>query len=82
MQSVTVHISPATQKKLELLTSQTGESMQSILDKAVEVYRRQHFLERANTAFSALRDDPAAWQTEREERTAWDATLVDDLEEE
>ncbi len=56
--------------------------MQAILDEAVETYRRQCFLERANAAFAALRNDPNAWQEELEERAAWDITLTDDLEEE
>lgn len=82
MQSATIRISLATREKLRSLTSQTGESTQAILDKAVEAYRRQCFLERANAAFAALRNDPAAWQAEQEERAAWDVTLTDNLEEE
>ena len=82
MRSATVRISLATREKLRLLTSETGESMQAILDEAVEVYRRQAFLKRANTAFAILRNDPDAWKEEQEERAAWDAALNDDLEEE
>ena len=80
MQSATVRVSFATREKLRLLTSKTGESMQAILDKALEDYRRKYFLERANIAFAALRNDSIAWQAEQEERAVWDATLADDLE--
>ena len=80
MRSGTVRISLSTREKLRSLTSETGESMQAILDKAVEIYRRQHFLKRANAAFAALRDDPDAWQEEQEEREAWDVTVNDGLE--
>lgn len=82
MQSANIRISLETREKLRALTTQTGESMQSTLDKAVEAYRRQCFLERANAAFAALQSDPIAWQAEQEERAAWDVTLTDDLEEE
>lgn len=82
MQSTTIRVNMATREKLRSLTSQTGESMQTILDKAVESYRRQCFLERANAAFAALRNDTDEWQAEQEERAAWDVTLADDLEEE
>jgi predicted DNA-binding protein len=82
MSSATVRISLATREKLRSLTSETGETMQAILDEAVEVYRRQLFLKRANEAFAALRNDPNAWKEEQEERVAWDITLEDDLEEE
>ncbi len=81
MQSATVRISLAMRETLRLLSAQIGESMQSILDKAIETYRRQLFLERANAAFSALREDSEAWQAEQEERTAWDATLADGFQE-
>lgn len=51
--------------------------MPTILEKAVEEYRRARFLEEANQAYAALRADPEAWQAELEERAAWDATLAD-----
>jgi len=82
MRSATVRISLATREKLRSLTSETGESMQAILDEAVEAYRRQTFLKRANKAFAALRSDPDVWKEEQEERAAWDVALNDDLEEE
>jgi len=56
--------------------------MQEILDKAVELYRRQRFLEESNRAFEALRANTTAWEEEEAERKAWDATLADDLEKE
>jgi len=80
MQSATIRISPETRKKLRKLASQTGESMQATLDKAVEAYRRKCFLERTNAAFAALRRDADAWKAEQEERTAWDVTPTGDLE--
>ena len=52
--------------------------MQDILEKAVELYRRQRFLEQSNGAFEALRDHPKKWQAEQAEREAWDATIADD----
>jgi len=81
MPGTTVQISFATRETLRLLAAQTGESMQSILDKAIETHRRQLFLEHANAAFSALQEDSEAWQAEQEERAAWDATIADGLKE-
>ena len=78
MQSATVRVSLATREKLRSLTSETGVSMQAIIDEAVEAYRRQIFLERANAAFAVLRNDPSAWKEEQAERKAWDATLNED----
>ncbi len=80
MPSATVRISSTTQRMLRELAANTGESMQSLLDKAIEAYRRERFLDQANTAFAALRRDPKKWKAELEERNAWDATLGDDME--
>ncbi len=55
--------------------------MQDVLEKAVELYRRQRFLEASNRAFAALRTDPKKWRAERQEREEWSAAAADDLEE-
>lgn len=80
MPSVTVRISSTARKMLRELAANTGESMQSLLDKAIEAYRRECFLDQANEAFAALRRDPKKWKAEIEERNAWDATLAENVE--
>lgn len=75
MQSATVRISPTSHNILKELAASSGESMQVILDQAFEQYRRQVFLQKANQAYAALRNNPEAWQAELEEREAWDLTL-------
>lgn len=79
MPSTTVRISTEAKDALRRLSAQTGRKMQEIVGEAVELYRRQCFLEEANAAFAALRADPEAWAAEKEERAAWDATLSDRL---
>ena len=59
------------------MITESGETLQVVLDKAIESYYRQKFLEEANQAFAELRKDPEAWQAEMEERKAWDITLND-----
>ena len=54
--------------------------MQTVLNQALEHYRRQRFLEDTNKAFAALRSDPEAWQQEQQEREVWEQTLADDFE--
>jgi len=54
--------------------------MQAPLEKAVEAYRRQRFLEESNRAFEALRANPETWKAEQAECEAWDMTLADGLE--
>lgn len=78
--ATTVRIAPETHSKLKELAEHIGESMPTVLERAVEAYRRQQFLEEANRAYAALRTDPQAWAEELEERRAWDATLADGLD--
>jgi hypothetical protein len=79
MASATVRISLKAQEVMRHLSAQTGRKMQDILDEAVELYRRQLFLEKANAAFATLRMQPEAWAVEEEERASWDAALTDGL---
>ena len=80
MSSLNVRISSESHQTLRQLAALEGESMQGVLDKAVETYRRKRFLEQANAAFAALREDHQTWGEEQEERAAWDATLCDGLD--
>ena len=73
-------ISDPTREALRKLAERSGESMQALLDKAVEAYRRQRFLEESNRAFEALRANPQTWRIEQAEREAWDMTLADGLD--
>ena len=81
MESSTVRIDPRAHIMLRRIAEQSKESMQSTLTKAIELYRRQIFLKRANLAFAAMRKDPKAWQEELKEREEWDSTLLDDVRE-
>lgn len=53
--------------------------MQSVLEKAIEEYRRRHFLELVNAAYELERRNEGAWGKLQEERAAWDHTLADGL---
>ncbi len=78
----TTRISAPSHQALRRLAEQSGESMQTLLEKAVELYRRQRFLEESNRAFEALRADASAWKAEQAERELWDITVADGLEKE
>ena len=80
--SVNVRITKQTHQQLAALAKENGLSMQSILDRAVEVYRRQSFLEALNADFATLRTKPKEWAEEMEERKLWEQTLEDGLEQE
>ncbi|MDY7000480.1 MAG: toxin-antitoxin system protein [Thermodesulfobacteriota bacterium] len=81
MPSANVRISRDAHAVLRQLAHQEGVSLQALLDRAVENYRRRLFLEKANAAYAALREDKAQWNEELSERGEWDATLQDGLNE-
>lgn len=81
MASTTVRIKRETKQILEQIADQTGRKTQQVLDEAIEAYRRRVFLDRANRAYAALRDDAKRWAEELSERKDWDATSNDDLKE-
>jgi hypothetical protein len=79
MESTTIRINPKAHTILQRIAKQSGESMQASLSKAIELYRRQIFLQKANAAFNTLRKDHKAWQEELKEREDWDAVLLDGM---
>jgi len=80
MASTQVRISSTTHQTLRHLSAEVGESMQTIIEEAVEQYRRRRFLEGLNQDFKALKEDEQAWQEELAERALWDNTLLDGVE--
>jgi len=77
-----VRISPHAHALLRQLAQEEDESMQAVLDKAIEHYRREKFLRDANADYAALRRNPKAWKEELKERALWEQTLSDGLAEE
>ena len=79
MASETVRIKPETHAKLRSLADEFGQSMPDVLEHAVEKLRRDVFLDAAEIAYAALKQNPKAWQAELAERALWDTTLSDGL---
>jgi predicted transcriptional regulator len=80
MESLTVRISRSTHAALRAIAEETDQSMTEVLDKAIEISRRQRFLAGLNADFAALRKNKAAWEEELAERRKWDSALTDGLE--
>ena len=81
MASVTVRISAKARQELRELAQQSGQSMQKVLEKAIEAYRRQAFFEQLNASVHRLQEErPDLWQQELAERHLWEGTLADGLE--
>jgi hypothetical protein len=76
----TVRITTAAHGVLKGLARLEKIPMQKLLERAIEEYRRQRFLETVNRAYADVRRDKGAWAELEAEREAWDATLGDGLE--
>jgi hypothetical protein len=74
-----VRVSPRAHQLLLQLAEEEQQSMQAVLDRALERYRREKFLRAANADFEALRRDQKAWKEELRERQVWERTLADGL---
>lgn len=76
----TVRLTDSSHRALRDLADIEKAPLQTVLERAIENYRRQRFLEAANRTYAALRNDPAAWKQEQEERNTWDRAVADGLD--
>jgi len=75
--AATVRISDAAHKALSELAESEQVPMQTVLDRAIENYRRNRFLDAVNKTYASLRSDSQAWAVELEEREEWSRTVTD-----
>lgn len=80
MPSTSIRIDKHVLEIVRELARRQRQSMQTVLNEAIDSYRRQKFLEEANAAFAALRSDPNAWGEEQQERDIWDRVIEDGIE--
>lgn len=81
MSELTIDISETTHKTLLQLAQTSGDDVVTIMDRAVENYRRYIFLLQADRAFAKLRQNEELWQEEISERQMWDLTIADGVAE-
>lgn len=72
-----VELRPETEAALKELAAATGQPIAELVHRAVVDLRRKEFLEGLAADFGALRERPAEWAEELEEREVWDCTLAD-----
>lgn len=80
MVTVMMRVREDTHRALHEIAGEEGASLQDVLARAVDAYRKARFFQQMNAAYDRLRAAPEAWAQELEEREAWDATLMDDIE--
>ena len=79
MATTTVRVNESTRDVLTRLSRERGISTAELLDELVSRREQDALLEQMNDAYARQREDPAAWEAERDERDAWEQTLLDGL---
>ena len=77
MENPNIRISSHSKATLRELAKREGRPMQTVLDEAIERYRRDTFFRELNESWLRLQADPEAWKQELAERQDWDTALVD-----
>lgn len=81
-ESPNIRISAKAKATLRDLAKRERKPMQTVLDEAIEQFRRDKFFRELDEAYARLQADPKGWKDELEERRIWDRTLMDGLEKE
>lgn len=77
-----VRIDPAAHAALSEVAKARGIPLAEAMRRAVELLRRELFIEQMNAGYAAMRADGDAWAEEQAERAVWDRTNVDGLDRE
>ena len=72
MATQTVRITAETHARLRQLASEREQSLQAVLDAAVDRLWRDQLLTQLNEDYARLRADPEAWDEELAERRLWE----------
>jgi predicted transcriptional regulator len=78
----TVRVSEETHRALREIASESGESMTTILERAVDRYWREVFLRQANAEWARIVADPEALKEIEAEDALWEVTFADGLQDE
>jgi predicted transcriptional regulator len=80
MPATSIRIRPASHRALKELAAMTGQSVQDVLDEAIDDRKRRLYLEGVNADYAALNQNPKAKEDFEKEMAAWDTTNLDGLE--
>jgi predicted transcriptional regulator len=80
MPSATVRISAKGHLILSQLATESEKPMSEVLEKALEAFRRQWFLEQAAAEYETLAAEPVRAKAYRDELKSMEGTLSDGLD--
>ena len=78
----TARISSRSDALIQEMVSLTGYTKVEVIERALEIYRRNERMRRMNEAYQTLKSDKSAWEEELKEREELEGTMDDGFEEE
>jgi hypothetical protein len=80
--TIQAKISDRSKKIIREIVRETGESQIAIIEHAVLAYHREWRMQKLNEAYAKLKQNKKAWNEELKERSIFEKTLKDGLEDE
>ena len=80
--ALNVRIDPAAHARLVEVARAQHIPLTEALSRAIDVYRREQLIQQMSADYAAMRAEPGAWSEEEAERTLWDSSTLDGLEDE
>ena len=78
--STTLRVTEDTRDRIAAIAGETGEQMQTVVERAIDAYEREIFWRRFREGYERLADDPEAWAEIQAERDFESASLRDGLD--
>lgn len=78
--TTTVRIGDRDHRRLRALAEAEGVPLQTVLERAIDLYRRRRFFRELDEGYARIWADSEAAGEESAERALWDQTLADGLE--
>ena len=82
MSTTSIRVSRETHERLKEIAQQEHRALGDMIDRLVDEYQQQAFRRAVHESFRGLREDTAEREAYLEDMAAWDATLMDGLEDE
>ena len=76
MTSTTIRIRSKSHRALKELAAMTGQTLQDVLEEAIEDRQRRLYLEGLNADYAALKNNPKAYAAFKKEMAAWDRPIA------
>ncbi len=82
MATTSIRIDRATHERLRQIAAKEHSTLSGVITELLDRYEQEEFRKAVAASFARIRSDPAEWDDYMREVRAWDATLMDGLEDE